>query len=121
MPGATIPHNGVVAILRPTRRIFFNVFPNTAQVAFVANDVLIIIALPHRCTAQALTCVNGAGGKGFERAHDFGQRVHLCRGGFQTRPYGGIICQNNDAVNMVRHHHEAIQRNMMKMGRQFIP
>ena len=71
------------------------IFPDLVQGLFVADDTLIIIALPHRNTGRTAMFVYPPGGKCFKRTDNFRQRMRFGsgkfyighRGGFETRTY----------------------------------
>lgn len=64
----------VKPVLRPACRVVEDIFLNAVQVALVADDVIMVTALPERVFRRMGKAVNAFAHGGFESAHNDGQR-----------------------------------------------
>ena len=113
--------------LIPSRWVVSDVFPDSVQFLFVADDAVVVIALPQTTPKRfppgiADTRDVPCGRQGFEPFHHVGQEQYLRRGGSPwppvvrliiragtgTRPYG---FNDQNTVNMIRHHLHSIHAN----------
>jgi len=120
----------VLLVQMPAQRIVHNILPDRIEVSFVADDVLVVVALPDRGAGYSTEPVDAARGGGFERAQHGRQRAGRrfrepplhgrCRGMACHAPTLMIAKQKN-SVHVVRHDDEGIQRDMRKMIGNRIP
>ena len=91
------------------------------QLQTVADNLFVIVSLPHLCTRCGSNIVDTFGRHGFERPDQTPQRFAFrrCRGGSQTAPTGTAptgtartVRDNYDAVYVVRHYDPLIQMDV---------
>ena len=110
----------VFAIQHPLQMIGADIFSYQVQLAFIADDMFVVIALPDRGTVCSAESIDSSCGKSLECTDYLRQRMPLCGGGFQTRPYSSIS-KDNYAMNMVRHNHKQIQSHIRVMVGNLFP
>jgi hypothetical protein len=120
---------GVLVVEGPLRRIFLDVPPDAIQVLIVADDVVVIVALPDLRPERAASAVDGNRGARFVRSYDFPDRRGaiyrarprgaIPRGRHEWRPYGTV--NDDDAVYVVWHDTERVKMNANLPHRNLIP
>ena len=119
-----------------------NVFTDTIQFRFIANNAFPIVALPQFCPWCASYCIDPFGDRRFESRHHSAERIWCwtrrgdrpvacsgeplvtCSGDPRYgRPAGrpNRICNQQNAVEMIRHHDPCIQFNFIAYFRGLDP
>ena len=86
-------------------RVVLDILPNLIESSIRANDVLPIIALPGRLSESF-------GYRGLEGADYYGN------GSGMPDPY---VPQDQDSMDVIRHHYKRVQRDVGEMMRDCIP
>jgi hypothetical protein len=120
--------------VRPLRRVFKDVFLDAQKVILVADDMFVVVTLPHMQSGGPACRIDAAGCKRLEAAHNLRQSMAvpfwgyaapatmLRRGGFQTRPYAPWLRKECDeAMHMIGHDDENIERDVRVVARQLLP
>ena len=130
---ARATHDRVVFVLRPTSRIAVHVQSNSCHRRFVSNQAFVVVALPESSAEWRPEAASDAANvrdsrKRFEGAHDHSKTAPgaPC---FRTAPRRAgtlVVCafsrgESDDAVDVVRHHHEAVECDVCKPVLQRTP
>jgi hypothetical protein len=104
---------GTDPVLIPIHGVGLDVCDDTAQVALVSDDMLVIIALPDGVSGGISQAVDLPGDGGLVRAHDGGDGAmyRLAEGLFRWCAVI-VIDDENDGVDVVRHDHKFPQADM---------
>jgi hypothetical protein len=86
-------------------RVVFDILPDLMESFFGTDDMLPIVALPNGFSKSFGDC-------GLEGAYHHGD------GSGMPDPY---VLQDENAMDMIRHYYERVQRDVREMLRNFIP
>ena len=114
----------VVLVSSPIRRVAKDVLADVVEVILVANDVFVVIALPHGCAWGLPYLVDASSGGGLEGAHYCRYRIRhrfaesFGRGTARRAPTVG---DDDNTVHMIRHNRACLHLDILPQFCRFQP